>query len=660
MKEYFATLPPEELAKELIGKIDNYYHWLLASYRLARWRSAFDTYYGQRDQHNSSFITSGGEQGELSLLMSNEYRNLVQHLLVLTTQNRPNIEVAGINTDSKTMQACLIARQVLEYYRREAGIDNNMKLALEVSLIMDHAWVFNEWNVVKGPELRPDMDGQIMTEGDVESTVKTPLDVVIDYTKDNGVDHDWQIKRDLVNKYDLAAQYPEKADDILSITRDLSKDQIYRFGDQQTYGFTSSSDTPLIERWTFFHKKSPSMKQGRMFQFLNGRTFLFDGPIPYRRLPGRRCCPTEMIMSGLGYSNTNDLLSLQDSLDALVSSGVTNMTSAGVNNIWVKPNSNIDFEQLTDGMNYIESEEKPEVLQLNKLSPEWFNLSNWIISRMEAYSGVNSVARGNTEGKDMSGAAMALLQDMAIRFNSGMQQSYNKLIEETNNDALWLLQDFAKSPRIATIAGENNQYAIESFNSSSLEGVQRVFTRQSNGLEATTSGKLQIAQDLMQIPNAVTRPQQYLQVLRTGQLEPMVDAEEKKLISIKEENELLAKGQQVLAVFTEMHNEHIQEHASVIWDPKSKQNPQVIQAVQDHIMQHLQLWQTTDQGILMALNIPPYPVPMMGAAPGMGGPVPPAPEQVQGPEAKEPGQPGMPNYPQNPLTGEEYQPAQGA
>ena len=124
-QQYFASLEPDALAKELVGKIDNYYAWLLSSYRLARWRMAFDTYYGQRDQHNSSYVSAGGSQGELSFLMANEYRNLVQHVVTLASQNRPNVEAAAINTDRKSQEQCILGKQLLDYYRREAGLDDN-------------------------------------------------------------------------------------------------------------------------------------------------------------------------------------------------------------------------------------------------------------------------------------------------------------------------------------------------------------------------------------------------------------------------------------------------------------------------------------------------------------------------------------------------------
>jgi hypothetical protein len=669
-QEYFANQIPDDLAKDLMGKIDHYYNWLMVSGRLGRYRIAFDSYYGQRDQHRSSHVTAAGEKGELSFLMANEYRNLVQHLLVLATQNRPSIECAAVNTDRKSQEQAILGKQLLDYYRKEGGLDRYAKYALEISMIMDLSWVFTEWDVTKGDPLRPDMQGQIITDGDVSSRVKTPLDVIFDYTQDNGVEIEWQMVRDLVNKYDLAAQYPEKKDEILSVSRDRTRDSMYRFGDQALYGF-NYLESPLIERFTFFHKKTPGCKNGRMFQFLNGKCWLFDGPTPYRRLPGRRCCPTEMISSSMGYSNTNDLLGMQDVMDALVSSAVTNMTSAGINNIWCKPDSNIDFEQLSSGMNFIESDERPEVLMLNKLSPEWFNLANWIVSRMEAYSGVNSVARGNTEGKDFSGAAMALLQSMAIQFNSGVQSSYTQLIEDINNDALYLLQDFAKNPKLALIAGENQRYMLESFTGANLDKIQRVYVRQSNSMQDTTAGKMVIADKMMAIPNAITTPEQYLEVVQTGQLQPLLENKNKELLCIRDENEKLSKGDYISVVVTENHPRHIMGHGVNIADPESKKNLQLVQSTLAHIQEHINQWKMADPVLLQALNIPPIPPQLIAMGNPMGGPQNPNSGAAMSPMGEPPQSPAsaggplpepasQPNLPTNPLTGEQApQPTNG-
>jgi hypothetical protein len=467
--EYFAALPQDRLIGELQARIDAYYEWILQTGRLARWRTSFNTYYGQRGQHNSSYVSAGGEKGELSFLMSNEYRNLVQHLLVMGSAQRPSLETVAVNTDAESKAQSYVGKGLIEYYRRDGQIDSNSYQAAEISLIHDTGWVFNEWDTTLGQEVAVDPDsGQQVRQGDIKTRARTPLDVVIDFTKLDSHAHDWRMVRDPVNKFDLAAQYPELAEEITAITRDLTKDALFRFGD--TVNFYSNNVSPDVDVWTFFHRRSLSMPQGRMVQMVD-KHVLFDGPIPYRKLPGNRICPAEMILSPLGYSNMNDLLALQDVMDALISAGVTNMTACGVNNIWTKDLGNMDFTQLAQGMNIFEGDTKPEVLELNKLPQEWFTLANFVIARMEAISGINSVARGNLEQKDLSGAAMALLQSMSIQFNSGFTRSLNKLIEDNGNDIIMLTQDFASEPRLGMIIGEQNRYMMRQYSSADIKTI---------------------------------------------------------------------------------------------------------------------------------------------------------------------------------------------
>lgn len=663
MKQYFASLPSDDLAKELIQKIDHWQQWCMVTGRLGRWRMAFDSYYGQRGQQNSSYITAGGDQGELSLLMSNEYRNLVQHVLVLTTQNRPAFEPAIVNQDSTSQQQGIVAKNLLDYYWNLGGVGNVIYQCLEASLVVDHSWVFTEWSISKGEDVRPDMEGNVLKTGDIECTFRIPIDVCVDFTRETGQGHDWQIKCDLVNKYDLAAQYPEKAEEIIAVQREPGKDAIYRFGDQSI--FTQAfGESPLIRRWTFYHAKTPSMPQGRMYQFLDSKIWLFDGPIPYENLPGRRVCPTEMLLSTMGYSNMNDLLSLQDALDSMVSAAITNMTACGVNNVWAKTNSNLSFERLADGMNFLESDEKPEVLIMNRLSPEWFSLADWVVKRMEAYSGINSVSRGNSEGKDLSGAAMALLQSMAIQFNSGMQRAYNKILEDVGNDIITNLQKFANQEMTAIITGEHDQYMVQSFNKTSVDKIKRVFIKQSNSIQDTAAGKMTLFDNLMKIPGAITRPEQGIQVMTTGRLEPAYDDKQKELLTIRQENEMLAKGEHVQAVYTEMHPLHIDQHRYVILDPQTKSRPEVIQAVQNHMNEHLQVWSQTDPLLLQAMGIPPFPAPpMMGpGAPQPGTPTGDGPLPLQAPGGAGgpmPDQPNQPSMPMNPLSGQQFNPETG-
>lgn len=676
---YFASLPPDELSRELTSRIDDYYQWCLITGRIGRWRMAFDTYYGQRDQHSSQYVTQTGEQGELSFLMSNEFRSIVQQIIVYTTKSRPSIECATINTDASSQEQAILGKQILEYIMREQKIEALAKQALEISMIQDTAWFFTEWDVMRGePKMaNPEMGGKILTKGDTYCSVRGPLDCIIDYTLDNPNYYDWQIKSDLVNKYDLAAQFPEMAEDIIAVGRDKTKDSIFRFGDQGIYSYNTNA-SPLIKRFTFYHKRTPAMPQGRFFQFLDAKTIITNdfAPFQYESLPGIRVCPTEMISSVMGYSNTNDLLALQDVMDSLMSNAVTNMTTFGMNNIYSKPDMNLNFQQLSDGMGLIEADEKPETLILNHIPPEWFQLTNFVIQRMESISGINSIARGNTAGKDYSGAAMALLQSMAIEFNSGMQMAYNSTLESVFNNILSNIQKYGDEEMEALVAGTSKRYMLKNFKGTDLDKIRRVFIQQGNPFKDTTAGKMAMAEYMLKFPDAIKYPDQITQVLTTGNLDNVLEPEQKQELCIQEENESLSRGEQVPVVWTENHPEHIKEHLCVTWDGDTKRsNPKALQATDAHINEHLQIWQSLDPVKLMVLGIPPFPLPppppgAMPMPPGAGAPPsghqpphlgphpgskpqpPPPPTQAAGGPPMNPA--SQPLMPKNPLTGQRF------
>lgn len=667
MTEYFANLEDQELAAELMKRVDDYYSWILTSGRLARWRVAYNTYYGQRGTHNSSYVSEGGEKGELSFLMSNEFRNLVQHLLVMSMQAKPSLEFVSTNTDSKSKAQTFLARGIVNYYRRDGKIDFNTFLATEIALIMDTGWVFNEWDNSLNGDIRPDPEtGVMLKKGDIYSRARTPLDVIIDYQKQDGSQNNWKIVKDTKNKFDLAAQYPEKADEILSIKRDSTKDALYRFGDSQTWADVGVESNE-IDVYTFYHEKTPACQEGKVFQFLSNKSYLGpSAPLPYRKTPGNRVCPTEQILSPLGYSNANDLLALQDVIDALISSAVTNMTASGANLIWSKPGGDFDYEQLADGMSLIECEEKPEVLMLNRLPPEWFSLANFVIGRMEAISGVNSVARGNSEGGKLSGAAMALLQSMSIQFNSGLQKAINKLIEDNGNDIIQLTQDFANEPRLGMIVGIRNKNLMKEYSSKDLSDVQRVYCRQGNPMRDTAAGQWEIIKEAIQM-GGIKSVGKLMEVLDTGSFDAVVEDERTDRLTIDQENDAITMGEPVIVSFTDIHPDHLIGHRKPLTDPESRKDPELLKRVKDHVDEHMAVWQGTDPLILQAFGIPPFPgtVPQMMPGGQPNGEPQPKPNDG-GLPVNAPGQmeevsniaTGQPSMPKNPLTGDEFSPDQ--
>ena len=617
--QYFAALPTDQVAGELNKRIDQFYRYYYTNGLLAQLRKSYLAYYGSNAEKSSWQVNSSGDQGELSVLVSNEYRNLVSHLLVLTTQSRPAMDCIATNSDYDSQVQCILGNSLLEYYLRESKLERRLKDAVETALVLNAGFISVTWDTNLGEEVAVDPVSQkAIRNGDIKYQVLTPMDVIYDFTKRSADDNEWYIVREYKNKYDLAAQYPEFADDIKGLSRDKSEELMYRFDNFFYFEGEDSSDIPV---YTFYHKSSPALPGGRLVQFVSPKVVLLDTPIPYRKLPIVRIAAGEMIGKSFGYSSAMDLLGLQDVVDGLVSSITTNTTTFGVSNIWIKPGHNLEVSQLAQGMNLFESTEKPEPINFAQFPPELMDFMKFCIGRMETLSGVNSTARGNPPSADTSGAALALIQSMALQFNSGLQQSYVQLLEDVGQLTINHLQDFAHSPRIALIAGKYAAYQARTFTSQDLDGIQRVHVDMGNPLAKTVSGRMTMAQDLLK-NNLIHTPEQYLEVMSTGRLEPLIEGEQALLLSIRQENEALSDGKQVPVISIENHKMHIDYHQSLVASPSAKNNPKLVQDVLNHIQDHMNQWRAMDPVLAQVLGIPPLPASPQGPMPQQGMPAP--------------------------------------
>jgi hypothetical protein len=210
-----------------------------------------------------------------------------------------------------------------------------------------------------------------------------------------------------------------------------------------------------------------------------------DTAMPYRTLPVYRIAPHDILGSPFGYTTMFDLLPMQDALNSLYSTILTNQNAFGVQNILNPRGNDVRLTQVEGGLNFIEYNAqagKPEPLNLTQTPPEIFNFAQIIEKNMETISGVNSVARGNPEASLKSGNALALVQSQALQFMNGLQQSYIMLIEDIGTGLVQLLQDFAKVPRVAEIAGVSNKTKMQEFTGDDLKSIRRVVVDVGNSL----------------------------------------------------------------------------------------------------------------------------------------------------------------------------------
>lgn len=620
---YFAANPPDDLAKKLVSKVDEYFNFCNRYGILDRWRRAYNAYYGQSESGtDTSRLNQAGTNGEQYILKVNHFRSILQSLLVLITQNPPAMQPKASNTDSKSMGQTLLAKAVLDYYMDEAGLESRLAKAAEFSLYAGEGFVSLLWNATSGDVYATGENGNPIYNGDVESKAFHPIDIIRECNNNSSENSSpWYVTREWVNKYDLAAKYDEFEEDIISIAKSPDYMSSYR-------NIASDlADPDFIPLYTFYHEKSESLPNGRQFQFLTSDIWLTDGPLAYRRLPIFRMAPSNLDGTCFGYTVAYDMMGIQKSYDSLMSIVTTNQINFGVQNIIAQRGSELSVTSLAEGLNLIEinpGNPEPKALNLLATAPELFSQMNNLVKQMETISGINSTARGNPEESLKSGTALALVSAQAIQFNSGLQHSYSDLIQAAGTSLIEILQMYALTPRIAAIAGKSNRSRIKEFKGADLEGINRVTVESVNPISKTAAGRLQMAQDLLQIPGMVKTPQHYMEVIETGTLQPLLEHETSQMLLIRSENEDLADGKPVNAILTDAHVLHIKEHSTVLDSPEARSNPALIKLTTDHIMQHVGLLRTTDPQLLIALGQQPLP-----------------PQGAQAPE-------GQPPAPQNP------------
>ena len=629
-KKYFAAEDSEKLVQFLDNKSSNWFTTLVNSDHFDKIKASWEAYHGIYYNNNHS-IDFSGEQGELVNIAINHYRNIGEHTVRMICANRPAFQARATNTDAKSQIQTQLANGLLEYYMREKKLERYLKVAVEYAVILSAGYIKMEWDSQGGEiydyirfekqnEITGEMEDELdeegqpkkpipVYEGDVKFSNLSPFDVVFDNTKETPYDHDWVLCRTFKNKYDLAAQYPEYEKQILEIssTQESQKQRIM---------FTSFDETFDVPVYEFYHKRTPAVPEGRYLLYLNEDTPLSDGPMPYRNIPVYRISPSDVLGTAYGYTIMFDLLPIQEALNSVHSSVLTNISAHAVSNILNPRGNGVTVNHIEGGMNFIEYDKefgRPEVMNLLNTPVEVYNYMEKLEKTMEIISAINSVVRGDPQASLQSGTSLALVQSQALQFISSLQQSYIQLIEDVGTGLVHLLRDFASVPRIAAISGVSNRTKMKYFTGDDISEVNRVIVDAGNALANTPAGRSQIAENLINM-GLIKTPEAYLSVLNTGKLETMTEGQTDELTLVKLENESLVNNDGlVTAISFDDHQLHIKQHKCVLADPTLRHDPELLARVTAHIQEHFNLLNTTDPYQLMLLGQQPPPPPAMPA-----------------------------------------------
>lgn len=650
--EYWASLPASEAVSHLMEKRNEFNDFSKTSGLKGKWITSYNYYFGKQinssDPTNNTDLMSGGREGELTLMKANHYRNVIRHILAMTTQQLPSFECRATNADVDSINQTRLGSNIVEYYFNEKRMNRNANEAAEHSLVMGSGYIHAKWDPKMGEQYQSGDQGEAIYEGDIDVTTPSVFDVTFDNSKADFGRLDWVDIREAKNKFDLAARYPKLKEKILNL-KTRSEEELRNGGAVMT-PFDETNDVFV---YYYYHKRTEALPNGRFIMYCDDDCVLFDGALPYKRLPLFQIVPGRFFGSPYGYTDSFDLLGIQDALNSLLSTALSNNVAFGAQNVLVPQGSNITREELSDALSmitYNPAAGKPEPLQLTASSPELYGLIEKLERLFETLSGMNSIARGNLDQGKMSGVALSLIQSMAVQYSSGFQRSWSELLEDLGTFVLELLQTFASTKRMITIAGKNNSAYMKSFSSQDIQDVKRVTVKLGNPLARTTAGKVAIADTLM--AQGTITPKQYLTVLETGNLESATQHQDARTSLIMAENEAFLNGEfeKVQAMVGDQHILHCQEHMAILANPNIRMNSNIAGYILKHVEEHKELYKQQDPFFALLSGEPPAQ-PQMFVPSGIAPPMP-APPPV-GPQPNNlgplPGEPAQPPAPQSPF-----------
>ena len=652
---YFFHQSAEELAQELLRRQKKTVTTYMHSGVLNRARRMYNAYYGRYFRGtDGSMLGKAGEQSELVTLSANHLRNIILHTMALLTTNKLSFDCQSEATDVDARNACLLGNSLVDQLFYDDRIEEQVLRTVELGLIMGTAFLSVMWDpTVK--LIGKDEQGNPVYSGKPRVRSHSIFDVLQEPFIDNEKDHNWRCLREMVSRWELIAMFPDKEQEI----KDLP-----RITDIQWYDPTYTQDDDHVFLYRAFHRETPALPGGRMTWFCENDVILLDNNSPYVHptsqspnggMPIFSFRPATHYGTAYGHSIIMDMAPLQEALNILDSSILTNQDNFAVQNIIVCKESNISSTDLSGGNKLIEynvvsdapNAGKPEVLQLCATPAEVFNYRKELIQNLEILSGINAVLRGQPQASLISGTALALVATQANSFNSVLEANYTRFAEDVAHFLLFIISRFQTTEELVALVGKGKSNEIRRFKGEQLNPIRKVKVILGNPLARTTAGKVEIAEMLTK-NQIIKTPAAVLEAIQTGNITQELDNTTAEISYIKFENEALLRGENPPVIGSDTHPQHILEHRTLTFNPDVRADANLIGTVLKHIQDHIDQQETMAIGNPMLLNLvmgapmplptpapdtrigpaqAPVPVGGQAAADGM-------PEEQQGPSAQ--------------------------
>lgn len=626
--------------------------------------------------NSNSELQFMGDQQRYAIFRVQLARRYIKQREMMAKDQRPKFTGVAENNDVRSLVEVNIATRAIENLLAKAKLEQKASKALSSLCNYGMGALMVGWDFAAGeevPAMEPELDqnGQValMPKLDVQGNPVVSQDprtgepvqdtepVMREVQKPSGAPtirrlFPWQAACDVymedehsqvvvkipVNKYELAAQFKEKYDQIvaLSIDDEMGDDALFAWGGARAV----SSDTVILRM--YFHKNCDAVKGGRWAGYVKGvGLWGVDEAMP---CPLKNGIPVKFMMgpqydgTAFGYPESGDLLSLQQVINELVSMGVTNAQKRGNANAYKRDDIQIDQQSWSDGGKLIDlpaGAEKPEWDEPPQMDSLTQYMLEFCLEQARLMLGSNSVTEGNPEANISSGSFAVLLVNVAQKYASESQEAYDNAITEIANDALELTRLNAENGFWAEIAGIGDSPYAQIISKDQLTSLRRVHLVRQSPVLSTFVGRAEVFDRLSKLPKPDRADA--AEMLLTGDMESFAGRDQAFKIRVRKENEWLLQGINPVVTAWDDHalegREHRMQYDKLrTMDPPSEKAAYyawaaACKAHEDHLIAHANALAEVSPPIALVAGWAPIQI---GAPAGGPGDQEPQPEQPEG------------------------------
>lgn len=545
---------------------------------------------------------TAGEQNEFTTININQARSDIKAVVAMTTQNKLVFDPITTSTDVSAQNNVLVANALLEQIFYVDKAESKFRQVLEQGLVYGTSYAYIGYTTASelaGVQTGEDGTQRGVYKGAIDILPLHMMDVKVENNKDQWETHDYIMFRRMENRFELAAKYKEVADEIIDVPM---PDNIYY------PNYANPEQHPDI--WVFytFHKPCKALPQGRMMVSTENNIILFDDVNPYGCLPVVCYRPNIRFGSSYGHALLWDLIPIQEAMNTVDSSNLTIVENFAIPNIIASNTFHASETDISGGMKLIQGASDPnapnggfpQAMNMPKPDQAYMQIREMYNGAMEKMSGVNAAIRGQTTSQQ-SGTAIALAQSASQTYNSTITAGYIDMVEASCDLVIKIARLFMPRKEITEIAGMSMDYQTDTFTSASLDAITRIRINLGNPLARTISGRVEIAQQLLQ--QQMINASEYMSILLNGDLPGKVHDKSSQEMLMSQENELLGQGQDPIISVLDNHVAHIKKHRVLLDSPLVRKNSALVALIMEHISSHLAMMQQTQQGNPLLLDI---------------------------------------------------------